>query len=192
MKPRPKIPRLLAPLAEAVPVEAIPVPAGYRDTKTGRFLPGNRSGALNLRILSRVTGTCKTDLARKEYKPFRKFRQVYVKQRLRELRLVMGGELSTGVHNLIETSSHNLARSRFWEHQFETTLDREAAALAYKFSEASRANEVAAWELARREADARGVIAAKRMTHMPDNTLSAPSALANRQSLLERLRQNET
>lgn len=89
------------------------------------------------------------------FAPFRKWGRRYAAHRRTELATAHGGQLSAGVSALLETAGEQLAASRY----LHAKASEKGDAALFKQSSAlgndARQNELAAWELAAREAKAR-------------------------------------
>ena len=84
-----------------------------------------------------------------------KFSVAYAKHRMRELADAHGGRISAGVGALIETASMDLAAARFLYYHAATNADIALFKESSRLGAAARQNELAAWELASREAKIR-------------------------------------
>lgn len=122
-----------------------------RDTN-GRFTRGNTVARMARVRPGRLGGI---DDASPEFRSFQRWGRRYAAHRRNELALAHGGEISAGVGAMVESASLALAGSRYLAHlaavdPLPATLKQSAdlGALA-------RQTELAAWELAAREAAAR-------------------------------------
>jgi hypothetical protein len=119
----------------------------------GRFLPGNRAQRSKLvRPGPRGFAGLAVDPA---FRPFQRWGRRYAAHRRAELAAAHGGTLSAGVGALIESAGAQLAASRFLQARASETGDPALFRQASALSNDARQNELAAWELAAREAQAR-------------------------------------
>lgn len=148
-----------SPRIEVLPPDELPSATGsitVRSERTpdGRFAAGNtvsKSGRLRPRI--GVTVSLETDSA---IRPYLKWGRRYAAHRRNELALMHGGTISAGVGALIETASLELAHSRYLAARAAETCDADTMKRAASLADSARQNELAAWELAAREAKAPG------------------------------------
>lgn len=121
---------------------------------SGRFVAGNAAGYAK-RIRPGQRGALGIDRTDPRYRAFARWATRYANQRRRELTELHGGTLSVGAGALLESAAHALGASRYLQslagETCEVELFKQAAALAVT----ARQHELAAWELAAREADAR-------------------------------------
>jgi hypothetical protein len=139
-------------LPAASPAVAVRVDRG----PDGRFRPGNDVGR-SKRLRPGLHGLTGIDTASPEFRVFGRWGARYAAHRRRELASSHGGEISTGVGALVESAALDLAAARYlqWKatHSGEVDGFKAASALAAT----ARQNELAAWELAAREAKARPI-----------------------------------
>lgn len=129
------------------------LPHEQRDSG-GRFVRGNSWAA---RARRRVGNTTFGHLAaHPDFAPFIGWGRSYAERRRRELCALHGGRLSAGVGVLIETAALTLAASRYLFAKGSETIDAGMLKQASLLGADARQNELAAWELAAREAAARG------------------------------------
>lgn len=148
-----------APRIEVLPPDELP-PATPLDTvhperdAQGRFLPGNRTATnKRLKVGPRgLTGFTKTS---PEFRPFASWGARYGAHRRRELAKLHGGEVSSGVGAIIESAALAMAASRYLSAKAAETGDAELFKQASTLASTARQHELAAWELAAREAAAR-------------------------------------
>jgi hypothetical protein len=90
-----------------------------------------------------------------DFRPFAKWGRRYAAHRRGELALAHGGTLSAGAGALIESASLALASSRYLHARAAQAGDAAMLKTAAGLANDARQNELAAWELASREARAR-------------------------------------
>ncbi len=148
-----------APRIEVMPADELPA-ASPSDTARperdafGRFLPGNRT-ACAARVRPGPRGFTSAMAVDAAYAPFARWGRRYASHRRAELARTHGGELSAGVSALIESAGQQLAASRFLSAKAAETGDADLFQRASRLANDARQNELAAWELAAREAQAR-------------------------------------
>lgn len=130
----------------------LPVRAG-RDA-AGRFVKGNSEG-LNKRVKPGVRGALGIDRADPRYKAFARWGARYGAHRRRELATAHGGSISAGVGAIVESAAQAMAASRFVQSLAAESGDAELFKQAAALASTARQHELAAWELAAREAQAR-------------------------------------
>ncbi len=138
-------------LPAATPAESAPP---ERDAH-GRFLPGNRTARAS-RLRPRITGLAHIDQSAPDFRTFARWGLRYGAHRRRELAELHGGTLSAGASAIIESAAQAMAASRFLQWRASQTGDPSLFAQAARLAQTARQNELAAWELASREAQARG------------------------------------
>lgn len=118
----------------------------------GRFLPGNKAGDAR-----RVRPGPRGQIERVDptYAPFKRWGQRFAAHRRRELALAHGGSISAGVGALVESAALALAASRFIQMKAAESADAELFRRANSLANDARQQELAAWELASREAGIR-------------------------------------
>jgi hypothetical protein len=89
------------------------------------------------------------------YRAFARWGQRYGAHRRRELALAHGGTLSAGVGAIVESAAQAMAAGRFVQQLAAESGDAELFKQAAALASTSRQHELAAWELAAREAKAR-------------------------------------
>ncbi|RYZ03759.1 MAG: hypothetical protein EOO73_26350 [Myxococcales bacterium] len=92
------------------------------------------------------------------YRPFARWGARYGAHRRRELARAHGGSISAGVGALVESAAHAMAASRFVQSLAAEAGDAEAFKQAASLACIARQHELAAWELAAREAACRPVV----------------------------------
>jgi hypothetical protein len=138
----------LSPATPAITVRA------ERNTN-GTFAAGNTvARSKRCRVGNRGSTAVRTDPS---YAPFERYGKRYASHRRSELALAHGGTISAGVGGLIETASVQLAQSRFLAAKAAETADGAMMKLSSGLANDARQNELAAWELAAREAKTRGL-----------------------------------
>ncbi len=147
------------PHVEVLPPEELPAASPGNTARSnrasdGRFAPGNtlaraqktRPGPLG------SLGYEKTDPA---YASFLRWGRRYAGHRRDELARAHGGEISAGVGAMVESAGLALAASRFCHAKGSETCDPDLLKRASALANDARQHELAAWELAAREAKAR-------------------------------------
>ncbi len=129
----------------------LPVRAG-RDAQ-GRFVRGNAEGQ-SKRVKPGVRGALGLDKADPRYKVFARWGARYGAYRRRELAQAHGGRISAGVGAIVESAAQAMAASRFVQALASETGDPELFKQAAALASTARQHELAAWELAAREAQA--------------------------------------
>lgn len=119
----------------------------------GRFLPGNTAArSQRVRPGPRGTGALKADPA---FAVYERWGKRYAAHRRGELAKAHGGAISAGVGALVESASLALAASRYLAALAAQTGDAELFKRSSALANDARQNELAAWELASREAKVR-------------------------------------
>ena len=146
-----------SPRVEVLPPDELPpaspglaVPSS-RDA-AGRFVRGNTAGQ-NKRVKPGVRGALGLDKSDPRYKPFARWGARYGAHRRRELAEAHGGTLSAGVGAIVESAALAMAASRFVQSLAAEAGDPELFKQASALASTARQHELAAWELAAREAD---------------------------------------
>ena len=173
-----------SPRVEVLPPDELPAakpgdPVRPQRDATGRFLPGNAAGAAK-RVKPGIRGALGLDKSDPRYRVFARWGARYGAYRRRELAQVHGGSISAGVGAIVESAAHAMAASRFVQALAAEKGDPELFKQAAALGSTARQHELAAWELASREAEARRVIGANprsrwlRPVVAPGATQSAP------------------
>lgn len=152
-------------------VDEAPFPSGDRtdpreanQDRTGRFKPGNRSGAKPKLILTRCAALVSYSPPAEQtqdsvYPRFLRAAGAYRRARCRELATLAGGHVGAGVSALVTSASYALADARYLRHlamAVETPKERADMLLsAGRLEQNARSSEVAAYELAVRESESR-------------------------------------
>jgi hypothetical protein len=131
-------------------------PARAQRDASGRFLPGNAAGTAK-RVKPSVLGALGLDKADPRYRPFARFGARYGAHRRAELAGLHGGAISSGVGGIVESAAQAMAASRFVQALAAEKGDAELFKLASQLASTARQHELAAWELASREAEARPI-----------------------------------
>lgn len=146
------------PRVEVLPPDELP-PASPGDTvpserdSGGRFRKGNTVARMaKVRPGPQATGL---DTASDAFRPFLRWGRRYASHRRSELAKAHGGTISAGVGALVESAALALAASRYLHTVGSQTGDPETLKRASTLGNDARQNELAAWELASREAAAR-------------------------------------
>lgn len=150
---------LPAPLS--APVAAPGVPLAFRDNgtiadgQTAKEL-GRRGGVAKARKLRLVDtlGLKKIDEAT-DFAPYRNAAEDFVTAHLAALAQVAGGSVGPGPSSIVASAGLQLAASRWAFDKFAETLEPGLAKLGSSLGDAHRQNLLAAYELARREGEAR-------------------------------------
>lgn len=144
------------PRVEVLPPDELPTATSAHAVRPdrsadGRFAPGNTAGR-SRRIRATERGLLSVDTSLPEYRPFARWGRRYGAHRRRELAAVHGGELSAGVGAIVESAALAMAASRFLAHMASQSGDADLFQRAARLAESARQHELAAWELAAREA----------------------------------------
>ncbi|MES1186324.1 MAG: hypothetical protein ABUL60_21115 [Myxococcales bacterium] len=148
-----------SPRIEVLPADELPsvTPAlavrPDRDAN-GRFVAGNTAGAAK-RVRPGIRGALALGLADPRYRRFARWGARYATHRRRELAELHGGKISAGVGAMVESAALALAASRFVHLLAAETADTELFKQAAAMASTARQDELAAWELAAREAAGR-------------------------------------
>lgn len=150
---------LPAPLP--APVAAPVAPLAFRgdgtiaDGTTAKEL-GRRGGLAKARKLRLVdTLGLKKIADESDFAPYRNAAEDFVTAHLAALAQVAGGEVGPGPSSIVASSALQLAGSRWAFDKFAETLEPGLAKLGSSLADAHRQNLLAAYELARREGEAR-------------------------------------
>lgn len=122
--------------------------------KNGQFAKGN-TVAKSKRQKVGPRGLAGIDKTAPEYRPFAKWGSRYASHRRRELAQTHGGAISSGVGAIVESAALTMAASRFLNAKAAETGDAELFKQSSALASTARQHELAAWELAAREAQAR-------------------------------------
>jgi hypothetical protein len=149
------------PRIETLPPDELP-PASPATTDRkdrgpdGRFAPGNAIARAQKTRPSKY-GSLVLALAKADplYQTCARWGQRYAAHRRVELARAHGGELSAGVGALVESAGNALADSRYVRAKAAEKGDATLFKLAASLATEARQCELAAWELASREAAAR-------------------------------------
>lgn len=149
------------PHIEVLPPDELPAATGSKTVRPdrgsdGRFLRGNTAARARRLRAGPLGGVGGVDSTSGAFKPFARWGRRYGTHRRRELAAAHGGEISAGVGALVESAALALASSRYLQNQGATIGDPELLKRASSLAAEARQNELAAWELAAREAKARG------------------------------------
>lgn len=138
------------------PANPAPPARAQRDAH-GRFVRGNTVGrAKRVRpATGALRGSAGLSHAHTDYAPFARWAVRYVARRLRELRHAHG-DVSTGVETIVDSAGQTMAASRFLQWRASQTGDVDLFRQASQLAETARQHELAAWDLAAREATPRG------------------------------------
>ena len=144
------------PRIEVMPPDELPpatlgAPVRVNRDAAGRFVPGNTEGQ-NKRVKPGVRGALGLDKSDPRYRPFARWGARYGAYRRRELASTHGGTLSAGVGAIIESAAMAMAASRFVQALAAQAGDAELFKQASALASTARQHELAAWELAAREA----------------------------------------
>lgn len=147
------------PRIEVLPADELPpavpgLPVAPNRDGSGRFVRGNTE-AQNKRVKPGVRGMLGLDKSDPRYRPFARWGSRYGAHRRRELAAAHGGSLSSGVGAIVESAAMAMAASRFVQSLAAEKGDAELFKQASALASTARQHELAAWELAAREAVAR-------------------------------------
>jgi len=148
-----------SPRIEVLPPDELP-PASSANTgrrergPDGKFLPGN-TVARSRRLRPGPRGLVGVDQTSDEFRPFARWGARYGAHRRRELASSHGGEISAGVGAIIESAAQAMAASRYLQTLASQKNDPELFKQASQLASTARQHELAAWELAARECQAR-------------------------------------
>lgn len=148
-----------SPRIEVLPPDELPsatpsLPVRPSRDAAGRFVRGNTEGVAK-RVKPGVRGSLGIDKADPRYKAFARWGARYGAHRRRELALAHGGSISAGVGAIVESAAQAMAASRFVQSLAAESGDAELFKQAAALASTARQHELAAWELAAREAQAR-------------------------------------
>ena len=147
-----------APRIEVLPPDELPAATSGLAVRSGRDA-GGRFAVNNREQSKKVVRPGPRGFASlvvdPTFEPFQRWGKRYAAHRRTELAAVHGGTLSAGVSALIESAGAQLAASRYLQAKASTTGDASLFKQASTLSNDARQNELAAWELCAREADAR-------------------------------------
>lgn len=121
---------------------------------SGRFVAGNTAGQAK-RLRPGLRGEVAPVRTEPRYRAFARWGRRYANQRRRELAALHGGTLSVGVGALLDSAAHALGASRFLQSLGAESCDVELFKQATALAVTARQHELAAWELAAREAQCR-------------------------------------
>lgn len=102
-----------------------------------------------------IRGALGLELVDPRYRPFARWGARYGAHRRQELAELHGGKISAGVGAMVESAALALAASRFVHLLAAETGDPELFKQAAGMASTARQDELAAWELAAREAAGR-------------------------------------
>ncbi len=119
----------------------------------GRFLPGNTVQRGKLVKPGRLGGV---DASSPAFRTFKRWGQRYAAHRRREIAAAHGGSISAGVGAIVESAALALAASRYLAQQAALEPNPDTFKRSADLGALARQNELAAWELAAREAQVRG------------------------------------
>lgn len=150
------------PRLEVLPPDELPPATGTNAVQpgrdaAGRFVRGNTEARAQ-RTRPGPNGLVGVDRCSPDFRPFARWGARYGAHRRRELAAAHGGAISAGVGAIVESAALAMAASRYLDHQARqggedaAELFKRAAALG----QTARQHELAAWELAAREAAVRG------------------------------------
>lgn len=148
-----------SPRIEVLPADELPsatpsLPVRPDRDGSGRFVAGNAAGIAK-RVRPGVRGALGLDRADPRYRAFARWGARYGAHRRRELTELHGGAISAGVGAIVELAAQAMAASRFVQALAAESCDTEQFKQAAALACIARQHELAAWELAAREAAAR-------------------------------------
>ena len=146
-----------SPRIEVMPADELPSAIGSNAVEThrgthGHFGPNNPFGASKRVRPGKLGGV---DTSDPRFRPFRNWARRYAGHRRAELAKAHGGEISAGVGAIVESAALALGDSRFVQMLASETGDVDLFKRAADLGALARQHELAAWELAAREATAR-------------------------------------
>lgn len=148
------VPRIEVLPADELPL-AMPAITGRSNRRPdGKFASGN-TVAKAQRVHPGARGQVGLDKADPAVRPFIAWGRRYASHRRRELAEAHGGGISAGVGALVESAGLALGASRYLHAKASETGDADLMKRASALANDARQNELAAWELAAREAQAR-------------------------------------
>lgn len=147
------------PRVEVLPPDELPaatpsISARADRDPSGRFARGNTAGTAQ-RVHPGARGQLAIEKSDPTVRPFLAWGRRYASHRRRELAAAHGGHISAGVGAMIESAGLALASSRYLHARGAELADPELLKRASALANDARQNELAAWELAAREAGAR-------------------------------------
>lgn len=145
------------PRIEVLPADELPAATPADAVRSergpdGRFLPGNTI-ARQQRVKPGPRGLVGIDRTSNEFRPFARWGARYGAHRRRELALAHGGQISAGVGAIVESAALAMAASRYLQTLASQTNNPDLFKQASQLASTARQHELAAWELASREAD---------------------------------------
>ena len=160
---------------EVLPADELPAASGSiavvaERTADGRFAKGN-AAARSQRVRPGLRGLVGVDQCLPAFQPFARWGARYASHRRRELATAHGGTISAGVGAIIESAALAMAASRYLDNTARKTGDAEQFKQAAALGQTARQHELAAWELAAREAP----FLAKTSTQRPSWELDEPA-----------------
>lgn len=149
-------------LSAAVPAAVSSVPLAFRpdgkigDSHTAKEL-GRRGGVATARRVRLIDSLGLATLAEGSlFAPYRAAAESFVAHHLDELARLAGGRVGSGPSTMVSSAALQLAASRFAFDRAAETGDISTMRLGSQLATDSRQNLLAAYELAVREAEARG------------------------------------
>jgi hypothetical protein len=149
-------PRVRVARADELPPATSAIAVQSDRDEHGRFVRGN-TAAHAQRTRPGPRGRLGSERCAEDYRPFARWGARYGAHRRRELAETHGGQISAGVGALVESAALAMASSRYLDHRARQTGDAELFRQAARLAETARQHELAAWELAAREAKVRPV-----------------------------------
>src|SRR5687768_6742078 len=123
-------------------------------TPDGRFAAGN-TVQRDKRLRPGPRGLVGVERCSDAFRPFARWGARYGAHRRRELASAHGGSISAGVGAIVESAAMAMAASRFVQSLAAESGDAELFKQAAALASTARQHELAAWELAAREAKAK-------------------------------------
>jgi hypothetical protein len=148
------VPRIEVLPPDELPSVSLPFTVRADRMPDGRFAVGNAVQRSRV-VRPGAKGHTSALTADETFAPFQRWGRRYASHRREELASVHGGELSAGVSALIESAGEQLAASRYLHAKASATGDATLFKQSSALANDARQNELAAWELASREAAAR-------------------------------------
>ena len=157
------------PRVEVMPPNELPAPIPGSPDPVQRRADGTVADSASARLLGARGGARKSERSRffsalglshlatdAAFAPYRNAGDTFVADHLAELARQSGGRVGPGPSSIVASAGVQLAASRYFSDKAAATCDASLFQLASSLANASRQNLLAAYELAVREAAARG------------------------------------
>jgi hypothetical protein len=155
------------PRIEVLPADELPAPLPGKAAPLARRTDGTIADSVTAKALGAAGGRAKHSKAKllsglgladlgetEEFRPYWLAVEDWVRAHLAVLAGMCGGSVGPGPASIVGTAGVQLASSRFFSDRGTKSRDRKDFETASKLGDASRQNLLAAYELARREAEA--------------------------------------